>query len=146
MARQLGAGDLHEDFARDEDVVGPSNRKFGITLGIIFALLASLKGYHYSPWAIVWAALSASLLALAVLSPQSLTGANRIWLKLGLLLHRVVNPLIMILMFVVAFLPIGMILRASGKDLLRLKRDAGRSYWLPRANDRLYSESMRQQF
>jgi hypothetical protein len=86
------------------------------------------------------------LLVLAIVSPRSLTGANRIWLKLGFLLHRGVNPLIMILIFVVAFLPVGMILRVSGKDLLRLKRDARRSYWLPRTNDRPYSESMRQQF
>ena len=59
---------------------------------------------------------------------------NRIWLKFGLLLHRVVNPVIMALLFYGTVLPTGLIARAMGKDLLRLKREPNAdSYWIVRA-------------
>ena len=58
---------------------------------------------------------------------------NRAWLVLGLLLHRVVNPVIMAVMFYGTILPTASLLRALGKDLLRLKREPqATSYWIPR--------------
>ena len=73
--------------------------------------------------------------------------ANRLWLKLGLLIYRVVNPVIMAVLFFVAILPIGLAMRLFGKDFLKLKRDRSlTTYWLPRTDPRPQSESMRQQF
>ena len=68
-------------------------------------------------------------------------------MKLGLLLYRVVNPVVMVILFFVTILPIALVMRAVGKDFLRLKWDrAAKSYWLPRSDDRPISESMKQQF
>jgi hypothetical protein len=79
--------------------------------------------------------------------PQWLNPANRAWLKLGLLMYRVVNPVIMAILFFGAMLPIGFIMRLCGKDFLKLGRDRSLpTYWLPRADPRPPSESMRQQF
>jgi len=73
--------------------------------------------------------------------------ANRSWLKLGLLMYRVVNPVIMAILFFGAIMPIGLAMRLFGKDFLRLARDAALpTYWLPRSDPRPPSESMRQQF
>ena len=143
----MATSGLHEELQREEEIVGPSDRKFGLTIGIVFALIALWKAFHASVWAYVCAALAVALIGLALAYPAALAGLNRAWLKLGLLLYRVVNPLVMAILFYVTILPIGLILRATGKDLLRLKWDASaQSYWLPRTEQRPWSESMRQQF
>ena len=142
------AGGLHEDLQRDDDVIGPSDRKFGLTIGIILALIAAWKAWQASPWAYVWATPALLLVVFALWRPAALAPLNRAWLRLGLLLYRVVNPVVMAILFYLTMLPIGLIMRAAGKDLLRLKRDKGAStYWLPRDDEqRPVSESMRQQF
>ena len=63
------------------------------------------------------------------------------------MLHRIVNPIIMVFLFFVVIAPIGLLMRALGKDPLRLKFDkTARSYWIARTDDRPLPEAMRQQF
>jgi hypothetical protein len=143
----MAAGTLHEDLRRDDVTTGPSNRKFGLTLGAILALIAVVKGFERSPWGGIWGVLALLLIGSALLRPSLLSTPNQIWLKLGLLLHRIVNPVIMAVLFYGTFLPIGLLMRLLGKDPLRLKLDkTAASYWLSRADERPHSEAMRQQF
>jgi|RhiMetdeSRZDD1v2_1073273.scaffolds.fasta_scaffold06141_10 hypothetical protein len=138
---------LHEDLHRDEEIVGPSNRKFGLTIGVVFAALAIWKLIYWSSWFYLWTVSATLLIAFALLRPATLAPLNTAWLKLGLLLYRVVNPMVMAVLFYGTVLPIGVILRASGKDVLRLKWDRkARSYWIARTEERPVTESMRQQF
>lgn len=138
---------LHEDLAREDLVVGPSNRSFGLTFAAVFALLALWKLWHWSAWSALWGAAAFVLLALSLWLPDALALPNKAWLKLGLLLYRVVNPVVMVILFFGTILPIALIMRAVGKDLLRLKWDkAAESYWLPRHDDRPMAESIKQQF
>ena len=131
----------------DEIVVGPSDRNFGFTMAAVFALIGSLGLYKGSSHALIWLGIAAVFAGLTLWRPQSLGVANRAWLKLGLLMYRVVNPVIMAILFFGAILPIGLAMRLFGKDFLSLQRDrASRSYWLPRSDSRPVSESMRQQF
>lgn len=131
----------------DEVVVGPSDRNFGFTMAAVFAVIGVLGLYKGSSHAPIWLSLSAAFAVLTLLRPQSLGPANRAWLKLGLLMYRVVNPLIMAILFFGAILPIGLIMRLFGKDFLRLARDrSSPTYWLPRSDPRPSAESMRQQF
>ena len=143
----MRTGQLHEDLAREDETAGPSNRKFGLTIAVIFGLLGALEVYHWSPWAALWAALSALMVSAALWRPDALTGLNKVWLRFGLLLHHVVNPIVMAFLFYATILPIGLLLRLFGKDVLHLKWDqkAG-SYWIKRADQRPLPESMRQQF
>jgi hypothetical protein len=69
----------------------------------------------------------------AWLSPAALAPLNRVWTRFGLLLHRIVSPVVLGVMFFVVVTPMGLIMRALGKDPLRLRfdRDA-RSYWIDR--------------
>jgi hypothetical protein len=132
---------------RDEIVVGPSDRNFGFTMATVFALIGALGLYKGSSHAPIWLCVAALFAGLTVWRPQSLGLANRAWLKLGLLMYRVVNPVIMAILFFGAILPIGWAMRIFGKDFLRLQRDrSAPSYWLPRSDPRPSSESMRQQF
>jgi Saxitoxin biosynthesis operon protein SxtJ len=143
----MAAATLHEDLRREDHTTGPSDRKFGLTLGGILALIAIIKLIERSPWGVVWGALAVALIGSALLRPSLLTIPNRLWLKLGLLLHRIVNPVIMAVLFFGTILPIGLLMRACGKDPLRLKLDrTAATYWLPRADQRPQSEAMRQQF
>jgi len=143
----MATGTLHEDLRRDDVTTGPSDRKFGLTLGTILALIAVVKGFERSPWGGIWGVLALLLIGSALLRPSLLSAPNHIWLKLGLLLHRIVNPVIMAVLFYGTFLPIGLLMRLLGKDPLRLKLDkTAASYWLPRADERPQSEAMRQQF
>jgi hypothetical protein len=143
----MAAATLHEDLRREDTTTGPSDRKFGLTLGGILALIAIIKAVEHSPWGIVWGALAAALIGFALLRPSLLTMPNHLWLKLGLLLHRIVNPVIMAVLYYGTILPVGLAMRACGKDPLHLKLDRGAaSYWLPRCDERPQSEAMRQQF
>jgi Saxitoxin biosynthesis operon protein SxtJ len=143
----VATGTLHEDLRREDQTTGPSDRKFGLTLGIVFALLAVLKLVERSNWGMIWSVLAVALIGCALLRPSLLSAPNMIWLKFGLLLHRIINPIIMALLFFGTILPIGLLMRVLGKDPLRLRLDkAADSYWLPRSDERPQSEAMCQQF
>lgn len=143
----MPGGTLHEDLRRDDAAAAPSERKFGLTLGGIFALIAVVKAFEHSPWSFVWGVLAAVLIGGALLRPQLLSAPNQLWLKLGLLLHRIVSPVIMAILFYGTILPIGLLMRLTGKDPLQRKLDKNAaSYWLARSDARPSSEAMRQQF
>ncbi|MDE2376607.1 SxtJ family membrane protein [Bradyrhizobium sp.] len=143
----MPGGALHEDLRREDETSGPSDRKFGLTIGAVLAVIAALKAFHLSPWALFWGALAAVFVILALARPALLSLPNRLWLKLGLLLHRLVNPVIMAILFYGTILPVGLLMRAFGKDPLRLRLEKNsESYWLPRSDDRPQTTSMRQQF
>lgn len=110
-----------------------SEKSFGLVFGVVFLLISLtplLRGAAPRWWALILATVFA---VLAFWAPALLAPLNRVWFRFGLLLHRIVNPLIMALLYFGAVVPIGLILRAQGKDLLRLKRDrAAPSYWIAR--------------
>ncbi|HLX14627.1 MAG TPA: SxtJ family membrane protein [Bradyrhizobium sp.] len=143
----MASGTFHEDLRRDDRTEGPSDRRFGLTIGAILAAIGAWKSFHGSNWGLVWGALAAALIGCAFLRPAALSRLNDLWLRLGLLLHRIVNPLIMVFLFFVVIAPIGLLMRSLGKDPLRLKFDkAAASYWIARSDARPLPEAMRQQF
>jgi hypothetical protein len=129
------------------DVQIGSERSFGIVFCVVFALVGIwpwLFGGQVRLWSL---ALAAGFLAAGFLAPALLTPLNRLWFRFGLLLHAVINPVIMALLFFVAFVPMAALLRLMGKDLLRLKRDkAAESYWIARDPPGPAPGSMSKQF
>jgi hypothetical protein len=142
-----GSANLHEDLAREDDVVGPSDRGFGLTLAAVCGVIGTVRlvlGHRYAEW---WLAAAAVLLALAFAWPVALAPLNRLWLRLGLVLYKVMNPLVMGLVFFTTVVPIGLALRALGKDPLRLRREpAAASYWIRREPPGPEPDTMKQQF
>jgi hypothetical protein len=124
-----------------------SERAFGVVFACVFALIGLVPwalGHGLRSWALIVAAV---FLAAAYIAPRLLTPLNYAWFKFGLLLHHVVNPIVMALIFYGAVLPTGLAVRAFGKDLLRLKRDpAAKSYWIERDPPGPAPESMTRQF
>jgi hypothetical protein len=139
---------MHENFQRQEKITGSSDRSFGVVFTAVFALAAFLplmRAPHQPRW---WAAVIAIAFALvALLWPKRLAAFNRFWLKLGLLLHSVVSPVVLALLFYGAIVPIGLLKRIFGSDSLRLQADrAAKSYWITRDTSEAAQSSMKQQF
>ena len=83
----------------------------------------------------------------AVVYPQMLAPLNRLWFRFGLLLHKIVSPVVLAIMFFLVFTPTGMIMRALGKDPLRLRLDKNAtSYWIERTPPGPSPESLGDQF
>jgi hypothetical protein len=126
---------------------GGSDRAFGFAFATIFALIGTLPLIHWnSPrwWALATAVLFA---ALALIRPQILHPFNQRWLAFGRLLHRIVSPLIMGVVFFLVVTPTGWLMRLRGKDLLSLENRPDLStYWIKREPAGPASESMRNQF
>jgi hypothetical protein len=126
---KLSSG-LHEDFKRTADGPKASERSFGFVFSAVFALTGFLPllGSHPVRW---WAVgVSAAFLGLALLAPRTLIIPNRLWMKFGELLHHIVSPVVMSLLFIVAVVPTALILRLLGRDPLRLKLDKKAvTYW-----------------
>tara|TARA_B100000900_G_C20142534_1_gene538542 strand:+ start:179 stop:547 length:369 start_codon:yes stop_codon:yes gene_type:complete len=107
-----------------------TNRSFGIVFFIVFFIVAIFplkNGGDIRIWSLI---ISIIFLLLGLLNSKILTPLNRLWFKFGILLGRVISPLIMGLIFFLVVTPIGLIMRMLGKDLLNLKFDNNRSYWI----------------
>ena len=101
-------------------------------------------GHAHAIW---WLAIGLVLILLAVVWPAALAPLNRLWLKFGLLLHKFVNPIVMTLLYVSTIVPIGVLMRLSGKDPLRLKPSPdAESYWIVRDPRGARPEDMKNQF
>ena len=103
----------------------PSDRSFGWTFAGLFVLVG-----FFHPWLLLLAALTA---AVTVLRAHWLAPLKRAWMKFGELLHRVVSPVILGAIFYGVFTPVGVAMRAFGRDALRrtYEKDA-RTYWIER--------------
>jgi hypothetical protein len=110
---------------------------------LVIAALSYWSGGHRFAY---WAFAGAALLAITLAMPRVLAPFKRLWLKLGHLLHIVVSPLILTVVYAVVVVPIGAIIRLFGKDLLALKPDpAAASYWRERAGGPA-ADSLKDQF
>lgn len=141
------AGQTHETLTREEVVKGSSDRSFGITFAVVALIVAGVSFWRGGPsWPYALAA-AATFGGLALAAPTVLGPLNRLWLKFGLLLHHVINPLVMGLLFFGVITPMALIVRLLGKDLLRLRFDAqAKSYWIPREPPGPAPDTMRHQF
>jgi hypothetical protein len=137
----------NEPIVSHRKVVAGSDRSFGLVFAAFFALAALLPVIHGAPprwWAL---GLAAAFAAAALFVPRVLHPLNRVWFAIGMLLHHVVNPVVMAVMFYGAILPMALLLRVLGKDLLRLKREPeAASYWIPREPPAPAPGSMSKQF
>ena len=143
----MAQGVTHEDLTRKTKVPIGSDRSFGLVFAALFALVGAgplIHGNDMRPWAL---GAAIGFLAVALLVPRALRPLNLLWFRFGLALHHVVTPVVMGLLFFLTVTPVGLLMRLSGKDPLRLKRDpAAASYWIHRQPPGPTPESMRHQF
>jgi hypothetical protein len=137
----------HEDLTREQYVEGSSDRSFGLVIAAVLLLVAlgPLRHGHTPRW---WALAVAAVFALvAMAKPALLARLNRLWMKLGILLGKVVSPIALGILFYGVLTPMAVAIRLTGKDPLRLKLDPGAdSYWIPRKPPGPSPDSMTNQF
>jgi hypothetical protein len=112
------------------DIKISSNRSFGIVFFVVFLLIAIsplTNGDEIRIWSLI---ISSIFLILGVLNSKILTPLNKLWFKLGIFLGKIVSPLVMGVIFFFVVTPIGLIMRILGKDLLNLKYNLNKSYWI----------------
>lgn len=136
----------HDTLTREHEVVMGSEKSFGVVFAVVFALIALLPLLH-GGGILLWSiTLSTVFLAAALTRPVVLQPLNRLWFKFGLLLHKIISPVIMGAVFGLAIVPTGLVRRALGKDAMRLKKPEGESYWIPRDPPGPDAESYKRQF
>ena len=137
----------HERLADRREVQSSSDRGFGIVFCILFLIIGL--------WPVFWGgsprawslSISGAFLAVAFIRPQLLRPLNRLWTAFGLLLHKVVNPLVMGFLFFLVVTPIGLLMRLLGKRPLELEFERDRSsYWKDRTPPGPPAEGMKNQF
>lgn len=107
-----------------------SNKNFGIVFFIVFILIALwplLSNETYRLWAVIIALI---FLILGIMDSRLLTTLNILWFKFGLLLGKIVSPLVMVIIFFFVVTPIAILMRILKKDLLNLKYNNNSTYWI----------------
>lgn len=124
-----------------------SDRSFGIFLSVLVLGIGAWPLLSGSSPVFGWWVGGVLLLAVAFLRPRWLNPLNRAWFQLGLLLHRIVNPIVLGLIFVLSVIPIGLLMRLFGKDPLLRKFEPDReSYWMQRNPPGPEADSLPRQF
>jgi hypothetical protein len=118
-------------------------------VGGIFLLIGCIRAYLHNE--IGWFALAlavggASLMAAAFLAPEALAPVNRAWNKLGVLLHKITNPVILGAMFLFAIVPTGLVMRVFGKDPMARRMGRDQPYWVKRNTSGSTPDSLTQPF
>lgn len=110
-------------------------RKFGWSSAGVLALLTGLLGWRGGLSAVVMGTVLLGLAGLAAVAwarPHWLRGPYRVGMRLSLALGQAMAPVVLGVIFLGVLTPLGLLLRALGKDLLRLRRDPrARTYWQP---------------
>jgi hypothetical protein len=140
----------HENYNDDEPVKTSSDRTFGCTVGTIAMVIGAVKALiaeAATPLALLIFVAGVMLLFFGLLAPARLSALNWYWLQLGAVIAKVVNPIILALLFILVVTPLAFSMRLTGKRPLRLAADpAAASYWIARAPGESRTSSMRRQF
>ncbi len=137
----------HESLERSDVIEGSSNRTLGLVFGAVF-LLVGLYPWVFGRPVRLWSLGVAAAFALIALALPSVLGPlNKIWTRFGLLLHKVTSPIVLGIMFFLVVTPTALLMRALGKDVLKLRRDAGApTYWVDRQPPGPKPDSLPNQF
>ena len=126
---------FHENLQRRERLKTSSDRSFGLTLAIFCAFVGAFRTWSHGDVSYSWFAAALVFGVPALVCPGVLAPFNRAWTRLGLLLFKVVNPVVLAVLYYGCFMPMGLLMRAAGKDPLSRKRKSGEaSYWIERVD------------
>lgn len=129
------------------EIKGSSDRSFGLVFTAVFAIVGLfplLGDGQVRIWALAVAGL---FLIIAFARPGLLAPLNLVWFRFGMLLGKIMTPIVMGLLYFVTITPIGLIMRATGKDPLRTRLEPeAETYWQKRDAESQPLNSMRDQY
>lgn len=137
----------HEISHRNETQPESSDRSFGLVFCAVFMVITLsplLSGGKARFWALLP---SVVFLLFSLLQPSLLAPLNRMWTKLGLILHRVASLVVLTMLFFIVLTPLAIVMRLFRKHVLRLSREPDSdSYWIVRKTEDTARQSMKKQF
>ena len=107
-----------------------SNKSFGIVFFVVFLLIALYpltSDQEIRLWSLI---ISIIFLILGLFNSKILRPLNILWFKFGIFLGKIVSPIIMGVIFFFVVTPIAILMRFIGKDLLNLKYNKKKTYWI----------------
>ena len=107
-----------------------SNKSFGIVFFLVFFLIGMyplLNSNDVRFWSLL---ISSIFLILGLMNSKILTPLNRLWFKFGIILGKIISPIVMGVIFFLVVTPIGLIMRILKKDILNLKFNELDTYWI----------------
>ncbi len=113
-----------------DDIKISSNKSFGIVFFVVFLLIAIYPLTNGGDIRIWSGIISFIFLVLGLLNSSILTPLNKIWFKFGMILGKIISPVIMAIIFFLVVTPTGLIMRILRKDILNLKYNQNKSYWI----------------
>ena len=125
------------------DIKISSNRSFGIVFFIVFLIISFyplINNNDYRLWSLI---ISLIFLILGLLNSKFLTPLNKIWFKFGLFLGKIISPIVMGVIFFLVVTPIGILMKFFKKDLLNLKMNNSKTYWIEKTDPK---SKMKNQF
>ncbi len=126
-----------------ENIKLPSNRSFGFVFAALFFLIGIYPIIH-SEELRIWSLIIATLfLFLGAINSKILNPLNFLWLKFGIYLGKIISPLIMGIIFFLVVTPIGLLMKIFKKDLLNLKYNSNKTYWIKKTGPK---SKMKNQF
>jgi hypothetical protein len=140
---------LHEEYTRDYHVEAASNKRFGLIVGGIALAFGCVRAWLHGEVGVVAGVLGGvglGLIAAALIKPDVLEGPNHAWGRLGLLLHKITNPLFLGLMYAGAIVPTGLAMRLFGIDPMGMRRKPDGTYWIARQKTGSTAESLEKPF
>ena len=125
------------------DIKIGSNRSFGIVFFVVFLIIAIwplLSDGEIRLWSL---SISIIFLVLGVINSKILKPLNYLWFKFGLLLGKIISPIVMGIIYFLVVTPTGLIMRLFQKNLLNLKNKKSNTYWIEKDNK---NNNMKNQF
>jgi hypothetical protein len=112
------------------------NKSFGVLFFIVFLLIGLWPLTDEESPRIVFLIFAGVFLILGLINSKILTPFNKLWIKFGELLGRVIAPIVMTIIYFIVLTPLSFLIRIFGKDLLKLKySNKVNSYWIKREKD-----------
>ena len=121
-----------------------NNKGFGLLFFIVFLLIGLWPLIKGGSPRVLFFPIALVFLILGILNAKILTPLNRLWIKFGEILGKIIAPIVMALVYFVVLTPLSFLIRISGKDLLKVKfSNKVHTYWIKRVKD---LGSMKKQF
>jgi len=111
-----------------------TNKNFGIVFSIFFLIISFYPLINHGEirkWSLI---LSVIFLVLGIFNSKILNPLNNMWFKFGILLGKIISPLVMGVLYFFIVTPTSLIMKMLGKDILSLKKNNKKSYWIVKSN------------
>ena len=126
----------------------PSNKSFGLTFSIIFFILFLINFFYFYSLqsSILLFLFSLFLLVISLYKPNIFYFPNKLWMNIGFVLFKILNPFILLIVYVISIIPIGLIMKLFKYDPLKIKSKKRKTFWINRTEKKIDPKSLEQQF